>query len=58
MINGQLWYTDTVFGILFRRSGYNARVAELTGLAAPTYMAFVEVVGEEPPPLGTIMLVR
>ncbi|MDD2600864.1 MAG: hypothetical protein PHO37_16850 [Kiritimatiellae bacterium] len=58
VINGQLWYTDAARGSISRRSGDNANIVELTGLAAPTYMAFVEITGTEPPAEGTIMFIK
>lgn len=58
VLNQQVWYTDPVFGNLYRRTGYASRVVELNGLAAPTYLTFAEVSGEEPPAQGTVILVQ
>jgi hypothetical protein len=58
VINGRVYYTDPVFGILRRRTGDELQAVELSGLAAPTYMVFADVIGEEPPVPGTMMTVR
>lgn len=58
VISGRMWFTDPEFGILWRRNGETLREASLTGLASPTYLARVQVTGNEPPSQGTIVAVR
>ncbi len=58
VLNKRMVYTDPEYGTLWRRMGDTYGVAVLTGLFTPTYLAFAEETGPEPPPLGTFLSVQ
>ena len=58
VVDGRMWFTDPEYGTLWCRTGEAACEATLTGLVTPSYLAFVQVTGLEPPPLGTLMSIH